>query len=192
MNRTERRAMERAQRRSTNTHGRKRRTGYADTLGGMRVLSESMPFSAAEVADLTLPPAMAYQAISTGQSCPGDWDTLAAVVNVSLIRAERIALVGYGRPGTPPDELAEQQAAGRQAVALCKEAQEALMHMRERFRRLGRWGVDAQARESIPAVIDFHEQLLQLSTPGQMRAALLEVLHRCHTGQVHRIEPTTA
>jgi hypothetical protein len=137
-----------------------------------------------------LPPQVAYEAISTGRAQPGDFDTLAAVVNVTLIRAERIERVGYGRPDATPEELAEEQATGAAAVALCKEAQDALMHMRERHSRTGRWGVDAQARETIPAAIDLHHQILQGSSPRQMRDALLEVLHRCESGQVHRIEAT--
>lgn len=161
---------------------------YGDTLGSMRLLRELEPFSAREIADLTLPPQMAFEAISTGRGHQDDFDTMAAVVNVSLIRAERIELVGYGRANATAEELAEEQAIGRQAVELCKEAQNALMHMRARHMRTGRWGVDAQARETLPAVLDLHHQLLQGSTPKQMRDALMEVLRRCKRGQVHRIE----
>lgn len=161
---------------------------YADSLGGLRLISELRPFDQAEVNTLTLAPQMAYQAISTGKAQPGDFDTLAAVVNVTLVRAERIELVGYGQPDDTPEELAEQQATGREMVALAKEAQDALMHMRQRFLRTGRWGVDAAARETLPAVLDLHHQILQLSLPKQMKAALLEVLDRCKKGQVHRTQ----
>ncbi len=99
--------------RKTSTYARKRAHSnnhgysYSDTLGSMRLLRELEPFTASELSSLTLPPRMAYQAISTGQARPGDFDTLAAVVNVTLIRAERIELVGYGRPDATPEELAE-------------------------------------------------------------------------------------
>lgn len=166
----------------------RRRAGYVDAMGSLRLLRELEPFTADEIATLTLPPQLAYEAISTGRSQPGDFDTLAAVVNVSLMRAERLEQFGYGRPDATPDELEEELATGRQAVALCLEAQDVLMHMGERHRRTGRWGVDAQARETIPAVLDLHHQLLLGSTPKQMKEALLEVLRRCRSGQVHRVE----
>lgn len=168
MGRAERRAMERAQRRR-GSHARQRRT-YADELGGMRLIRDLEPFTEEEVSALTLPPAMAYQAISTGHGQTDDFDTLAAVVNVALVRCESI---------------------GQEGVELCEQAQEALMHMRARHTRTGRWGVDAQARETIPAVLDLHEQLLRLSCPKHMREALHEVLRRCERGQVHRVEMNT-
>jgi hypothetical protein len=125
--------------RKTSTYARKRAHSnhhgysYSDTLGSMRLLRELERFTPAQLNSLTLPPSMAYQAISTGQARPGDFDTLAEVVNVTLIRAERIELVGYGRPDATPEELAEERATGAKAVALCCEAQDALMHMRQRF-----------------------------------------------------------
>jgi hypothetical protein len=184
--------------RKTSTYARKRAHSnhhgysYSDTLGSMRLLRELERFTPAQLNSLTLPPRMAYHAISTGQARPGDFDTLAEVVNVTLIRAERIELVGYGRPDATPEELAEERATGAKAVALCCEAQDALMHMRQRFERCGRWGVDAQARGCIPAALDLHEQILTGSTRRQMKLALLEVLKRCRHGQVCRIEPVDA
>lgn len=173
-----------ARKRARPCHGK----GYTDTLGGMRLLRELEPFTPEEIASLTLAPQMSYEAIIKGHGQRGDFDTLAAVVNVALVRSERIERLGYGRPDATAEELADEQATGRAAVELCKEAQDALMHMRQRNARMGRWGVDAQARETIPAVLDLHHQLLQGSTPKQMKEALLEVLRRCQNGQVHRIE----
>lgn len=133
---------------------------------GLSLLTEIRPFDVQEQERLTLPPRMAYEAIRSGRAQEGDFDTLAAVVNVALVRCESI---------------------GQEGVELCKEAQESLMHMRERHRRTGRWGVDAQAMANIPAALDLHEQLLELSNPHEMKKAMLEVLRRCKSGQVHRV-----
>jgi hypothetical protein len=168
MNREQRRAQQRAQRRQ-GRHTKTRRS-YADELGGMRLIRDLEPFTAQEVAALTLPPAMAYEAITKGLGQEDDFDTLAAVINVSMVRCETI---------------------GQQGVELCQQAQESLMHMRARHTRTGRWGVDAAARENIPAALDLHEQLLQLSGPRQMREALQEVLRRCESGLVHRVVGNT-
>jgi hypothetical protein len=149
----------------TSAYARKRRR--IDPLGGLRVISELKPFDDSEVLQLSLPPREAFEAMRSGRGNDGDFDTLAAVVNVSLVRCEAI---------------------GQNGVELCKEAQEALMHMKARRIEMGRWGLDYQAMQTLPAVIDLHEQLLELSTPRQMMDAMKEVLRRMNAGDVHSLE----
>lgn len=150
--------------RKTSSYARKRR--HIDPTGGLRVISELKPFDDTEVLELALPPRVAYQSIKDGRGSDGDFDTLAVVVNVSLIRCEAI---------------------GQDGVELCKEAQDALMHMKARRLSTKRWGLDYQAMQSLPAVIDLHEQLLELSTPRQMMEAMREVMRRMNAGQVCEI-----
>jgi hypothetical protein len=45
-------------------------------------------------------------------------------------------------------------------------------------------GLDYQAMADLLPIIDLHEQLIDLSTPAQMRGALLEVLTRMNRGQI--------
>jgi hypothetical protein len=146
--------------RKTSRYASRRRR--VDPLGGLRLIAETKLFDEVELRTLSLPPRAAYDAIRVGRAREGDFDTLAAVVNVSLIRCESI---------------------GQEGVDLCTDAQEALLRIKERHQRTGRWGVDHIAIQAIPPVLDLHEQLLALSTPKQMMDAMKEVLRRMNAGE---------
>ena len=151
--------------RKTSAYARKRRAPV-DQMGGLRLLNELKPFDQAEQMSLALPPRLAFQSIKDGRGVESDFDTLAAVVNVAMVRCEEI-----GQPG----------------VELCQEAQACLMDMKVRQARTGRWGFDYRALQAIPPAIDLHEQLLELSTPKQMMDAMREVVKRMNAGQVHEV-----
>jgi hypothetical protein len=55
--------------------------------------------------------------------------------------------------------------------------------MLDRSVRLGKWGLDSQALQELPPVLDLHEQLLALYTPAQMQEAMAETLRRMRAGQ---------
>lgn len=148
----------------TSAYARKRR--HIDPTGGLRLISELRPFDDSELLSLSLPPRVAFESIKSGRGTQGDFDTLAVVVNVSLVRCESI---------------------GAEGVELCKEGQDALMEAQARFQSTKRWGFDYKGLQCIPAVIDLHEQLLELSTPRQMMAAMREVMRRMNAGQVCEI-----
>ena len=63
------------------------------------------------------------------------------------------------------------------------DAQDALMRIKARHLRTGRLGLDYQAMADLLPIIDLHEQLIDLSAPVQMKAALLEVMARIERGQ---------
>ena len=111
------------------------------------------------------------QELRSGRGDAGDFDTLAVVVNICLIRAEQIA-----------PEL----------VTRVIDAQDALMRIKERGQRTGRLGLDYQAMADLLPIIDLHEQLIDLSAPVQMRDALLEVMTRMNRGQVLQPASPTA
>lgn len=148
----------------TTTYARKRR--QADPMGGLRLIGELRPFDQAEQTALALPPRVAFEAMRDGKATDGDFDTLAAVVSVAMVRCEEI---------------------GREGVELCQEAQGCLMDAKVRHERTGRWGFDYRALQAIPAAIEIHEQLLALSTPRQMMDAMREVVKRMNAGQVHEV-----
>lgn len=147
--------------RKTSAYARKRHR--VDPTGGLRSISALRPFDQSELLQLSLPPRVAFESLKTGRGSQGDFDTLAVVVNVSMVRCESI---------------------GSEGVELCKEAQDALMVIAARHEATKRWGMDYQALQTIPAVIDLHEQLLELSTPRQMMDAMREVMKRMQAGEV--------
>lgn len=151
--------------RKTSVYARKRRAPI-DPMVAMRLLRELQPFDDAERMALALPPRVSFQTIRDGKGADGDFDTLAAVVNVAMVRCEEI---------------------GQTGVELCQEAQACLMDMKVRQARTGRWGFDYRALQAIPPAIDLHEQLLELSTPKQMMEAMREVVKRMNAGQVHEV-----
>lgn len=148
----------------TSAYARKRR--LFDQMGGLRLISELRPFDTAERLNLALPPRVAFESMRDGKGSDGDFDTLAAVVNVAMVRCEEI---------------------GQEGVELCQEAQDCLMETKARRERTGYWGFDYKALQSIPLAIDLHEQLLELSTPRQMMNAMREVVKRMKAGQVHEV-----
>lgn len=147
--------------RKMSTYARKRR--HVDPLAGMRAISGMTPFTQAEQASLNLPVRLAWQAFCEGMAQGNDFDTLACVVNVSLIRAESIG--------------------SAEIIEACKLAQDSLMRIIERKRKTGKFGLNYQDREDIPPILDMHEQLIELSTPKQMMDALQEVLNRLNSGK---------
>lgn len=150
--------------RKMSAYGRKRHR--VDPLGGLRLISEVTPFDQSEQLSLALPPRIAFESIRGGRGSDGDFDTLAAVVNVALVLCEQI---------------------GQQGVDLCQEAQEALLVVKARHQTTGRWGFDYRALQSIPSAIELHEQLLALCTPKQMMDAMREVVRRMSAGHVHEV-----
>lgn len=148
----------------TTAYARKRRR--IDQMGGLRLISELRPFDATEQLALALPPRVAFESLRDGRGSDGDFDTVAAVVNVALVRCEEI---------------------GQEGVELCQNAQVCLLEAKARHERTGRWGFDYQGLQCIPAAIDLHEQLLELSTPKQMMNAMREVVKRMNAGHVHEV-----
>lgn len=141
----------------------KRRRWAADPMAMWRIVGRKQPFTAEESMSLALPVRIAYERIRTGATVDGDFDTLAAAVNVAMICAERI------------DGLVEQA---------CIAARDALMRMHERHKRTGRWGFDGPGLQEVLGGIEVYEQLTQLLTAGQLEDALRECMRRAKAGEV--------
>ncbi len=58
------------------------------------------------------------------------------------------------------------------------------MRCLRRHESTGRWGFDGPAIQDIDIVIDFYEQLLAMSTPQQMKKAMLTVIERTNAKEV--------
>ena len=156
--------MNRQQRRASKAKRSIRAGGYtADHSAIYRLMSRVQPFAAPELADLLTPVRIAFESFRRGEGEDSDFYTLAAAINVTMIRSESI------------DPL---------CVETAQRAQAALMRILARQSRIGRWGIDGQALQDIPPAIDLYEQIMQLSTPLQMADAIRETNARMRAGEV--------
>lgn len=145
------------------TASQHKRKWQADPGSIYRLMNRIQPFTEPEQTQLNIPPRSAYESLRTGRGTEEDFHTLAVVVNVVLIRSEKI------------DPLMEQS-----AQAACA----AMMRTWARHKSSGRWGFDGPALQDIPPVIELHEQLIALSTPQQMMEAMREAIRRMDAGEV--------
>lgn len=128
-----------------------------------KVMGKIEPFSAAELMRLELPLRISFDALRNGTGTESDFCDLCAAINTTMVRSEEV------------DPLCEQT-----AIA----ARDALMRTWYRFERTGRLGFDGPALGEVEAGIELHEQLIRLSTPLQMMAALKTVMARGRAGEV--------
>ena len=149
----------------------KRRRWHADPSALFRTMSKVQPFTQQEVTTLILPAVSAWDELKNGRGQETHYHTLAAVANVCLLRAEDVE--------GDIDEL---------CLDMVKRAQEALLTIKERNDRSGRWGVCYISLERVPPMLDFYQQLVELSTPLQMQQAMKAVIARVNAGEVLELE----
>ena len=141
----------------------------ADPMAALRALSGNTRFTESELTKLLIPPRLSIEAIRYGKGKPDDFDTLAVIVNTTLVRCEQI----------PGDNTA--------ALDVCYDAMNALMEMQARaVRTTGKIGFGIGEMDAIVGAVDLHEQIARESTMKQMADALKEVLKRLARGQVQR------
>ena len=139
-----------------------------DPLAALRTLSGNTKFTEAELTQLLIPPRLSIEAIRYGKGKPDDFDTLAVIVNTTLVRCEQI----------PGDNTA--------ALDVCYDAMNALMEMQARAVRTGKIGFGIGEMDAIVGAVDLHDQIARESTMKQMADALKEVLKRLARGRVQR------
>lgn len=135
----------------------------ADPSSIYKVMGRVQPFTTPERDELLNPVKAAFERMKTGKAEREDFDTLGAMSNICLIRSEDI------------DPL---------CVVATQRCQDALMRCLRRFESTGRWGFDGLGIQDVEIVIDFYAQLIELSTPQQMKEAMLIVLDRTKQGEV--------
>lgn len=99
----------------------------------------------------------AYEALRDGRGNRGDWELLCEALGESQIRAAEIEGIEGG-------ELA----------ATLAPAINAMRRMRDRYFKVGKFGLDGPALHEIPAALDVYEAILQASSPAQMAAAAVK------------------
>jgi len=122
-----------------------------------RIIGLLEPFTPEELLRLELPIRMSFEALKSGKGVESDFHDIAAAINCTMVRSEEV------------DPMCEYT-----AIA----ARDALMRTWHRWEKTGKWGFDGPALAEVEAGIDLHEQLIRLSTPGQMVKAMREVIRR--------------
>lgn len=134
-----------------------KRRWKADPGAIYKLMGRLQPFTPEELRRLELPVRLSFDKIKLGMGEQSDYQDLADAINVAMVRAEAI------------DPVAE---------LMVLKARDAMVRLLERYSRTGRWGFDGPAIMEVLDAVEFHEQLLRLSTPQQMMDAMAEVYRR--------------
>jgi len=124
---------------------------HRDSFALWKVIARSTGFNEAEQTACALPVRMAWSALKGGTANGDDIATLTDVIAICTVAGQNM------------DALVEET---------CEAARNAMCGIADRYNRCQRWGVDAAALRDIPPVLDFYEELLRVSTGGQMEAWL--------------------
>lgn len=134
-------------------------------------IANSQLTPAADVTRIMVSVRMSYERLKQGDAPASDFERLAAVLNVGLIRAESIA---------------------PEVVDAMKEAIEALLHCHGLHERHGRWGFTGPGIQAMNEALELYEQILAKSSPNQMEAAVRESYRRMVAGQFHAVNESAA
>lgn len=138
--------------------------GRRDPGAWLQAIGMQQPLTQEQRDDLGLAVHLAIERLRIGQPIEGDWHTLAAATNVSMVLCER----GVGAEYLP-DIIA---------------AQDALLRVWERKQRTGTWGFDGPAYKALARAVEIHEAHAGAITRDGARAAMLEVRRRAARGEV--------
>lgn len=140
-----------------------RRQGRRSEIEGMDLIT---PLDSSQVVDLSLIQWSALQALRAGSATEADYCHLAVGANVSMVLCERGVLADR-----LPDVL---------------DAQDALVRMRARANRTGRYVADGPGLQAITRFVELHEEQLAPGncTQAQVLSAVQEVQNRRAAGQV--------
>ncbi len=125
------------------------------------------PMTSGQQVDVALSARIAFEAVQRGKAVRDDRETLACVVNIVMVLAEKHC---------SQSEL---------DVALA--AQQAILRADARSLQGTRWNFDGEGRLAMLAALDIHEQQIALLGKAAVTDALIEVRQRMTSGQVHRI-----
>ena len=118
--------------------------------------------------NLALVSRLAFDTIQRGKGNVYDRDNLACVVNVCMVLAERHC---------SPEDL-----------DTILSAQDGMLRADGRVLLGKRWNFDADGRAAMLAALDIHEQLIAQLGQTAVTEALMEIIARRASGQVHRVE----
>ena len=134
--------------------GHAKRRYQADPFSIFKAVARTTGFNQAEQVQCALPVRLAWDSLRNGQATPEDIRTLTDVIAICIVASERM------------DALVQET---------CDAARVAMSEVADRFTRVNRWGVDANALRDIPPIVDLYEELLKNATGGQMEQWLTAV-----------------
>lgn len=140
-------------------------------LHPLDAVTACQPFPEAEITRILLKVHTAFEHLSNGGGDPDQFDRMAAVLNVGMVRSE-----GIGQAG----------------VEMFKAAQAALMEADALYGRHRKFGFTGCGLEAMKDAIALYEVLIRNSTPRQMEAAQQECMRRVRAGQYEQAEAATA
>lgn len=133
-------------------------SAWSHAIGMQQQLTDDMR------TDLGLAVHTSIERIRLGAGIEGDWHTLAAAANVSLVLCER--------------------GVGAEYLDDIRRAQDALVEVHRRHQRTGRWLFSGPAYTALARAVAIHEAQLAAITRDSARAAMLEVRRRVERGEV--------
>lgn len=141
-------------------------------LHPLDAITACQPFPDGEIARILLKVDSAFEHLSSGGADVDQFDRMAAVLNVGMVRSEQIGNAEAG-------------------VALFKEAQAALMDCDARLALCGRYGFSGPGLEAMRAAVGLYGEILRASTPRQMHLAQQECMRRVRAGHFEQAQAST-
>lgn len=132
-------------------------------LDPMGCIKRRMPLADDQTRDLGIAYRISLQTMLQGKGTKQAWCTLACSLNIALLLAE------YGIEAS--------------SIPTIKLAHEALLRVRERAQRTGKWAFDGEGIRVIKDAVNIHDEQISIATRGQITAALVEVNRRVTEGE---------
>lgn len=129
----------------------------------LNAIGNSRPTSPQDVLRVMNIVRVSYEKLKAGHGSADDYDKLAAMVNVGVVRAESI---------------------GEALVDAFKDAGEAMLECARIYQRHGKYGFTGPHLLAMNAAVDLYAEILAMSSPNQMHAAALESTRRINRGEV--------
>lgn len=125
-------------------------------------------FSTEEAAELSCEARLAWHHLTHGGGTTDYFDRLANALNAALVLSEPI---------------------GQAAVDVVIHAQHAVIEIKQRYSRTGRFGATSSELADVPPALELYDQLLSFSNPLQLVNAAHESFDRIRRGDV--LTPST-
>lgn len=139
-------------------------------LHPLDAITACQPFPESEITRILVKVHDAFVHLRTGGTDPDKFDRIAAVLNVGLVRSERI---------------------GPEGVEVFKAAQAALMQCDQIYGAHRRFGFTGPGLQDMKDAIELYEAILRESTPRQMADAQQECIRRIQKGQYEQAAAVT-
>jgi len=137
-----------------------------DPYAMWKVIRGSEPYADDDITKLMLPLRFSFEALRRGTATADDAYTISNAINDTAIRSWGL----------------EDEDAANAAGPIANAAIHAMRRCGERYKKLGKLGLDGPGIADVAAGIDLYEQLVRLSTPAQMLAAASMAI-RLQSGQ---------